>query len=133
ASTTRVAAVGPLLFGRPWTERPTWRDVAPTWTCSGGESPSHQIPRQRHRRANHPSDAGCVVSAPLPSLSGPPLARGRLSFGGGTFLSALAGTVGRPRPPGFAARIRRAYNNLSHPLPAELLNPTPILAACGRK
>ena len=32
-------------------------------------------------------DAGCVVSAPLPALSGPPLARGHRSEGGGTFLS----------------------------------------------
>src|SRR5436309_5140229 len=32
-------------------------------------------------------DAGCVVSAPLPALSGPPLARGHHSEGGGTFLS----------------------------------------------
>jgi hypothetical protein len=32
-------------------------------------------------------DASCVVSAPLPALSGPPLARGHRSEGGGTFLS----------------------------------------------
>src|SRR2546429_7606492 len=31
--------------------------------------------------------ASCVVSAPLPVLSGPPLARGHRSEGGGTFLS----------------------------------------------
>ena len=36
-------------------------------------------------------DAGCVVSAPLPALSGPPLARGHRSEGGGTFLSGPEG------------------------------------------
>src|SRR5437764_5673480 len=36
-------------------------------------------------------DAGCVVSAPLPVLSGPPLARGHRSEGGGTFLSGPEG------------------------------------------
>src|SRR5205807_1850616 len=36
-------------------------------------------------------DAGCVVSAPLPVLSGPPLARGHHSEGGGTFLSGPEG------------------------------------------
>src|SRR6266540_898430 len=47
-------------------------------------------------------DAGCVVSAPLPALSGPPLARGHHSEGGGTFLSdperppsAVRGRLGR--------------------------------------
>src|SRR5207253_3857637 len=33
----------------------------------------------------------CVVSAPLPVLSGPPLARGHRSEGGGTFLSGPEG------------------------------------------
>jgi len=37
-------------------------------------------------------DAGCVVSAPLPALSGPPLARGHRSEGGGTFLSDPEGS-----------------------------------------
>jgi len=37
-------------------------------------------------------DAGCVVSAPLPALSDPPLARGHLSWGGGTFLSNPEGS-----------------------------------------
>src|SRR2546425_1638112 len=35
--------------------------------------------------------ASCVVSAPLPVLSGPPLARGHRSEGGGTFLSGPEG------------------------------------------
>src|SRR6267378_5124149 len=35
--------------------------------------------------------ASCVVSAPLPVLSGPPLARGHRSEGGGTFLSSPKG------------------------------------------
>ena len=37
-------------------------------------------------------DAGCVVSAPLPALSDPPLARGHRSWGGGTFLSNPEGS-----------------------------------------
>ena len=37
-------------------------------------------------------DASCVVSAPLPTLSGPPLARGHLLYGGGTFLSNPEGS-----------------------------------------
>src|SRR3989442_2986843 len=37
-------------------------------------------------------DAGCVVSAPLPALSGPPLARGHRTWGGGTFLSNPEGS-----------------------------------------
>src|SRR2546428_3611011 len=37
-------------------------------------------------------DAGCVVSAPLPALSDPPLARGHRSWGGGTFLSNPGGS-----------------------------------------
>src|SRR5437879_12913032 len=36
-------------------------------------------------------DASCVVSAPLPVLSGPPLARGHRSEGGGPFLSGPEG------------------------------------------
>ena len=48
-------------------------------------------------------DASCVVSAPLPALSGPPLARGHGSEGGGTFLSDPKVTVGRPRSPGRSA------------------------------
>src|SRR5256884_4105603 len=36
--------------------------------------------------------ASCVVSAPLPVLSGPPLARGHRSEGGGTFLSDPEGS-----------------------------------------
>jgi len=43
------------------------------------------------------SPAGCVVSAPLPSLSGSPLARGRLPDGGGTFLRK--GTLLLSKPP----------------------------------
>src|SRR2546430_10335016 len=35
--------------------------------------------------------ASCVVSAPLPVLPGPPLARGHRSEGGGTFLSGPEG------------------------------------------
>src|SRR2546430_11669740 len=37
-------------------------------------------------------DAGCAVSAPLPALSDPPLARGHRSWGGGTFLSNPEGS-----------------------------------------
>src|SRR5438309_8156915 len=42
-------------------------------------------------------DAGCVVSAPLPVLSGPPLALGHRSRGGARFLSG-------PEVPALAAR-----------------------------
>ncbi len=48
--------------------------------------PFQQIPRECHPQTGITLPAGCVVSAPLPSLSGPPLARGRLPDGGGTFL-----------------------------------------------
>src|SRR6266581_3338245 len=82
-------------------------------------------------------DAGCVVSAPLPALSGPPLARGHHSEGGGTFLSdperppsavrgllagrahptapiwTLLATVGRNRLPGGKARGPVAHTVLS--------------------
>ncbi len=47
--------------------------------------PFQQIPWERHPQGII-LPMGCVVSAPLPSLSGPPLARGRLPDGGGTFL-----------------------------------------------
>jgi hypothetical protein len=55
-------------------------------------------------------DAGCVVSAPLPALSGPPLARGHRSEGGGTFLSGPWGhrrpsAVSWPRAPSMEAYL----------------------------
>jgi len=107
----QVTVVSPLLFRRHWTERPTWPREGPTWTCSGGVSPSHH--RGPHpdpcasaanvraflRAAHHPRLRLCRVCAlavPLgtPACAGPPCC------GGGTFLGTLAGTVGRPRSPG---------------------------------
>src|SRR2546425_5481592 len=91
-------------------------------------------------------DAGCVVSAPLPALSGPPLARGHHSEGGGTFLSdperppsavrgllagrahptapiwTLLATVGRSRLPGGKAR-----GPFIHPVFACLFMPSCIV------
>lgn len=49
--------------------------------------PFHQIPRERHPQTGIILPAGCVVSAPLPSLSGPALAGGGPALGGGNFLS----------------------------------------------
>src|SRR5256712_1311539 len=51
-------------------------------------------------------DAGCVVSAPLPALSDPPLARGHRSWGGGTFLS---------NPEGSPSAVRGLLAGRTHP------------------
>src|SRR6266699_3048431 len=83
-------------------------------------------------------DAGCVVSAPLPALSGPPLARGHHSEGGGTFLSdperppsavrgLLAGGA-HPRPSIWMCRPRTPGSIAPAGLTLYLGSPSPICA-----
>jgi len=59
--------------------------IGAAWACSAGVGRFNSSCGNVIRRESS-CPAGCVVSAPLPSLSGPPLARGRLPDGGGTFL-----------------------------------------------
>ena len=61
----------------------------------------------------------CALAAPLgtPACAGPP------ASGGGTFLSTLAGTVSRPRPPGFAGTKTGAIFGSSASCPDDLRTP----------
>jgi len=60
--------------------------IPAVWACSGGESPFHQIPRERHRQTNHPAPG--AVSFLRPCLGSHQTATAvHLSHGGGNFLS----------------------------------------------
>ncbi len=98
---SQAAAVSPILFRRHWTKRPTWRERRADLDLLRRGVAVSPAPASTSPPRGSSCDAGCVVSAPLPCLSAPRLAPGRLFEGVGTFLGALAGTVSRPRPPGF--------------------------------
>jgi hypothetical protein len=60
--------------------------IPAVWACSGGESPFHQILRERHRQTNHPAPE--TVSFLRPCLGSHQTTRVvHLSRGGGNFLS----------------------------------------------
>lgn len=105
----QVPAVSPLLFWRHSTERPTRRSRAAHPVLSGllrQGRPFHQFraistPRRPHHRSRAAVSFLRVNRDSRPSG----LRRTASPCGGGTFLSALSGTVGRPPAPGIAILV----------------------------
>src|SRR3989304_3053461 len=147
----QVTVVSPLLFRRHSTERPTWPPRGPTWTCSGGGSPSHHRgPRPDPcasaanvraflRAAHHPRPRLCRVCAlavPLgtPACAGPPVfAEGGLSSAPLLPPSAVHGLLAAAYRPSLPLVLRGAHAAKGGRISAKTSTPFVLITRLGSK